>query len=117
MGTIVTNSKVCAICGNEYTYKRSHSIYCSRKCKDTAQRIREKTDNEKVTTRICHFCGVKYTSHQSSSIYCSKNCKEKAYYKKRQHAEHEFYNLVSCPFYSGTLRFEGDRLPDPVLGF
>lgn len=70
-------SKVCAYCGESYIAKQSRSMYCSRKCKDIAIRLRKGipcNPAPKPFQKVCCVCGKQYESYREASRTCSSDC-------------------------------------------
>ena len=57
----------CAVCGKEIEHRRGQSVYCSAKCRRTAERIRA------TKTKTCEVCGKEFST-TSDARFCSQKC-------------------------------------------
>ena len=71
------NSKhYCAVCGKEFGHRRGQYVYCSAKCRRTAEKIRA------TKTKVCEVCGKEFSTI-SDARFCSQKCIGK-FYKRRE---------------------------------
>lgn len=89
-------SKVCAYCGEPYIAKQSRGMYCSRKCKDIAIRLRKGipcNPNPKPFQKVCCVCGKQYESFREASVTCSSECaKQNDLVQKRK----KYHKFLKC---------------------
>jgi len=109
----------CANCGNQFETKYANKLYCSTKCKSSAEHRRYRhTHREewkeytqlpkrkaymkayrrkyylehrpKSYMRKCVRCGTEFETDQNRAIYCSQNCKTNAYNERRRPTMKEY---------------------------
>lgn len=69
--------KQCLYCGKTFEYKRKDKLYCSKKCKDVALRIKKGIPcNSSVEPyhKICVVCGKPFDSFRDTAVTCSHEC-------------------------------------------
>ena len=57
----------CAVCGKEFKNRRGQLVYCSAKCRRTAEKIRA------TKTKVCEDCGKEFST-TSDARFCSQKC-------------------------------------------
>lgn len=104
-------SKICEICGDEFTAKRSDARYCSGTCqrqgyrrkrgaKSREEAQRENAERKKATfvTVLCNQCGKAYESNKQGrlALYCSDACRQKAYdTRQRENTENNAKPIIA----------------------
>lgn len=61
--------KVCCICAVEFQSKRKDSLYCSTKCKKSAEYQRRETFQ-----KSCIYCSKQFETKKKDTEYCSSSC-------------------------------------------
>jgi hypothetical protein len=87
-------SKICPICGVEYTPARETTLACSRVCSD---KVRYENYKQEF---VCDYCGDKYIANKHNVArynkhYCSNECHRKAYWEKNRNS-HKIINSQVC---------------------
>ena len=87
-------TKVCPICGKEFTPSRSHSTYCSPKCRKVKKSERSQAYRDKRKAEIkklCDICGKEFVTSRTNQKFCSMKCKQiwhnkynRSYYRQTQ---------------------------------
>lgn len=75
----------CAYCEKEFISHHKRQIYCSKRCKDIASRIKRGVKcntNEEPYYKVCAVCGTPYETFREASVTCSTEC-AKEYHRKR----------------------------------
>ena len=70
----VIYTKICPVCGKEFTTSNEKKIRCCSNCNAAAYRDRHRVKHEKV----CPICGKKFIARRSIDVYCSKECYEES---------------------------------------
>jgi len=65
--------KICCICSSEFEAKRKDSLYCSSKCKKSAEYQRRETFQKK-----CLYCSKLFETKKKDTDYCSSSCSNTA---------------------------------------
>jgi len=60
----------CPVCNMLFTTDRDDQVYCSKKCKKKAKRLRKKIEHE----HYCCNCGNIFFSNRPYQLYCSIQC-------------------------------------------
>lgn len=99
--TKVSYDRTCAYCGKEFEAHDIRKIYCSKKCKDIAIRIRNGVPcntSAEPFKKICVVCGKQYETFRGTSVACSPECskKRKRPHKSRKKAEAKTGLCVIC---------------------
>ena len=61
--------KVCCICNVDFEAKRKDSLYCSIKCKKTAEYQRRE-----IIQKNCLYCSKQFETKRKDTEYCSSSC-------------------------------------------
>lgn len=76
------NLKICNFCGKEFESRHPAVQYCSKSCKNKAQRRRrrqrEAAARGYVYHRVCRHCKKEFDVHDHRVNYCSVECRSKA---------------------------------------
>ncbi len=110
---IKVRTKICPVCGKEFTPVAKHSKYCSKECSDEVKRQyraryyqqnrekyldyvaeHQKPDTPHVYTKVCPFCGKEFETTNNRKIYCSDECKNQ--YNKEKKREKKVYPINTC---------------------
>jgi endogenous inhibitor of DNA gyrase (YacG/DUF329 family) len=76
----VSYKRVCAYCGKEYIAKNKRSMYCSKRCKDIAIKIKNGikcNTNTEPYHKTCVVCGKPFDTYRKEVVTCSHECSEK----------------------------------------
>lgn len=80
----------CPICGT-LIFDRANKIYCSKKCRKKAYRLRFKANGHaKFAPRKCEECGTEFIPHTNEQKTCSPTCSAKRFirvYRKSKKAK------------------------------
>lgn len=63
-------TKKCSICNNDFETNRSHTLFCSTKCKSKDKYEKNKLRYE----RVCECCHVVFNSPKKDTKFCSPAC-------------------------------------------
>lgn len=73
-------SKICIVCGEEFTPESNRQMFCSEQCRCKARNVNELEDGYWVKT--CRLCGNEYklpiSLKANGTKYCSDRCKSLA---------------------------------------
>lgn len=75
--TPVRYEKTCAYCGELFVAHNARRVYCSKKCKDIAIRIKKGikcNPNTEPYHKTCVVCGKPFDSYRKASVTCSTEC-------------------------------------------
>lgn len=73
----VRYERICAYCGKEFVAHDNRKIFCSKKCKDIALRLKKGIQcnpNPEPYHKICKVCGKPFDSFRKASVTCSHEC-------------------------------------------
>ena len=72
-------SKICTVCGNEYTGIKT-SLYCTKECKNKVllDRWKEKHPRKQLV-RNCRLCGKEFIALSGNQQTCSTECRKELY--------------------------------------
>lgn len=82
--TPVRYNKTCQYCGKEFVAHNKSKVYCSKKCKDIALRIKKGircNPNTEPFHKVCTICGKSFDTYREATITCSSECSKE---RKRQ---------------------------------
>lgn len=87
-------TKVCPVCGKEFTTLNNRKKYCCANCNAAAYRDRNRVKHLKV----CPMCGKEFSARRSIDVYCSKECYEesKVIYRREHRVIKEAFKKM-CP--------------------
>ena len=71
---MIYESRICEICGKEFTPKRIDGRYCSRECSSRASHKARNSISRTPIKQICINCGREYDSMQFGK-FCSADCR------------------------------------------
>jgi predicted nucleic acid-binding Zn ribbon protein len=71
-------TKVCPICGKEFTPSRTQT-YCSKKCRKIKEAERSQANRDKGKSEIkklCEVCGNEFVASRANQKFCSNKCRQ-----------------------------------------
>ena len=72
--------RICALCGKEFLSNDRRKIFCSKRCKDIAHRVRSGikcNTNAEPYHKVCEVCGKPFDSFRDAAKTCSSECAKK----------------------------------------
>ena len=118
--------KVCSICSIEFEAKRKDTVYCSNKCKRTAE-----YNNRPFVPKVCLNCEKNYETQNKKSLYCSTacsnihskthddvelSCKEcnKSFVRKYIHRDKLFCSRSCATIHQNKIMFSDDEVRNKI---
>lgn len=118
--------KVCSICSIEFEAKRKDVIYCSNKCKRTAE-----YNSRPFVHKVCLNCVKNYETQNKKSLYCSTacsnthskthddvelSCKEcnKPFVRKYTHRDKLFCSRSCATIHQNNIMFSNDKVRNKI---
>lgn len=75
---VLHSEKECNFCGQTFTPHNARGVYCSKRCKDNASKIRRNIAPVLVETKVCKECGKEFETQYKKKEFCCKRCADKA---------------------------------------
>lgn len=66
----------CKECGHKFYSKSKIQIYCDRKCKNRAQKRKERENRKKLPKIRCKLCDELFTPITKLNVLCSDECRK-----------------------------------------
>lgn len=89
--TPVHYDRTCQYCGKEFEAHDKRKVYCSKKCRDIALRIKKGircNPNTEPFHKTCAVCGKPFDTYREATITCSSGCsKERDRLRKQEHRD------------------------------
>jgi endogenous inhibitor of DNA gyrase (YacG/DUF329 family) len=118
--------KVCSICSIEFEAKRKDTVYCSNKCKRTAE-----YNSRPFVPKICLNCEKNYETQNKKSLYCSTacsnihskthddvelTCKEcnKSFVRKYIHRDKLFCSRSCATIHQNKIMYSNDEIRNKI---
>ena len=71
----------CEYCGNDFVPHDKRQVFCCKRCKDNASKVRRGIKPVSERTITCPECGTVFNTVNSRRMYCSRQCRERKYYE------------------------------------
>ena len=104
----VRYDRVCQYCGKEFEAHDIRKVYCSKKCKDVAIRLRKGikcNPNAEPFHKICTECGKPFDTYREATVTCSTECAKE---RRRSHRYYDKRHEQSWDEYVAKVKAEAE---------
>lgn len=104
----VRYDRACQYCGKEFEAHNIRKIYCSKKCRDVALRLRKGikcNPNTEPFHKICTECGKPFDTYREATVTCSTECAKE---RRRSHRYYDKRHEQSWDEYVAKVKAEAE---------
>ena len=80
--------RICLLCGKKFEAHDKRKVYCSRRCRDIALRIKKGipcNPNPEPIHKICVICGKPFDTYREATTTCSSECAKEKHRRNDRH--------------------------------